>query len=57
MPSTSTDADVEEWQQGKSYTVGDRVKKYGVVYESIMDGNTIEPGTFGSEGAWKQITQ
>lgn len=57
MPSTPTDADVEEWRQGKSYAVGDKVKKYGVVYESIMDGNTIEPGTFGSDGAWKQITQ
>lgn len=57
LPSTSTDTDVEEWQQGKSYTTGDKVKKYGAVYESLMDGNTIEPGTFGSESAWKQITQ
>ena len=42
LPSTSTDTNVEEWQQGKSYTTGDKVKKYGAVYESLMDGNTIE---------------
>ena len=37
--------------------MGDKVNKYGVVYESIMDGNSIEPGTFGNESACNQITQ
>lgn len=41
---------------GKTYAKGDRVTKYGQVYESLMDGNTIEPGTLGSESAWKQLT-
>lgn len=47
---------VSEWVSGKSYAKGDRVTKYGQVYESLMDGNSIEPGTFGSESAWKQLT-
>ena len=45
-----------EWVSGKSYAKGNRVTKYGSVYESLMDDNTIEPGTFGSESAWKQLT-
>lgn len=54
LPSTAIDA--PEWVGGKPYAKGDRVKKYGSVYESLTDGNTIEPGTFGSESAWKQLT-
>lgn len=34
---------------------GDRVTKYGAVYESLLDGNTLETGTFGSEGAWAVV--
>lgn len=49
-------AEAQEWVSGKSYAKGDRVTKYGQAYESLMDGNTIEPGTFGSDGAWKQLT-
>lgn len=55
VPSASGDTPAE-WVSGKSYAKGDRVIKYGQVYESLMDGNTIEPGTFGSESAWKQLT-
>ena len=54
LPSTAVEA--PEWVGGKSYSKGDRVKKYGSVYESLMDGNTLEPGAFGSDGAWKQLT-
>ena len=45
-----------EWVSGHAYAKGDRVTKYGSAYESLMDGNTLEPGTFGSESAWKQLT-
>lgn len=54
-PSASGETPAE-WVSGKSYAKGDRVTKYGSVYESLMDDNTIEPGTFGSESAWKQLT-
>lgn len=56
VASTAGGESVPEWVSGKSYAKGDRVTKYGQVYESLMDGNTIEPGTFGSESAWKQLT-
>lgn len=26
------------------------------VYESLVDGNELEPGTFGSDSAWSQVT-
>ena len=55
VPSASGETPAE-WVSGKSYAKGDRVKKYGSVYESLMDGNTLEPGAFGSDGAWKQLT-
>lgn len=45
-------ADAPEWVGGKTYAKGDRVTKYGSVYESLVDGNTLEPGSFGSDGAW-----
>lgn len=56
VASTAGGADVTEWVGGKTYAKDDRVTKHGSVYESLMDGNTIEPGTFGSDGAWKQLT-
>lgn len=55
VPSASGDTPAE-WVSGKSYSKGDRVKKYGQTYESLMDANTLEPGAFGSESAWKQLT-
>lgn len=45
-----------EWVSGKSYAKGERVTKYGQVYESTMDANTLEPGSFGSDGAWTLVT-
>ena len=54
LPSTAIDA--PDWERGRVYATGDCVKKYGSTYESLMDDNTIEPGTFGSDGAWKQLT-
>ena len=54
LPTGGVEA--KEWVSGKSYAKGDRVTKYGSAYESLMDGNTLEPGTFGSESAWKQLT-
>lgn len=44
-----------EWVSGKSYAKGERVTKYGQVYESTMDANTLEPGSFGSDGAWTLV--
>ena len=45
-----------EWVSGKAYAKGERVTKYGQVYESTMDANTLEPGSFGSDGAWTLVT-
>lgn len=55
VPSASGDAPAE-WVSGKSYARGDRVTKYGQTYESLMDGNTLEPGVVGSDSAWKKLT-
>ncbi|WP_373575233.1 carbohydrate-binding protein [Collinsella aerofaciens] len=52
VPSTGVGEEVAEWVSGKTYAKGDRVTKYGSVYESLVDGNTLEPGSFGSDGAW-----
>ena len=45
-----------EWVSGHTYNKGERVTKYGQVYESLVDSNELEPGTFGSESAWSQVT-
>ena len=55
MPSASGDTPAE-WVSGKSYAKGDRVTKYGQVYESTMDANTLEPGVVGSDSAWTLVT-
>ena len=46
-----------EWENGHSYNQGDRVTRRGNIYESTMDSNIYEPGVFGSESCWTQITQ
>lgn len=51
----STGGDAAEWVSGKSYSKGDRVTRYGKVYESLVDKNTTEPGVFGSESAWSVV--
>ena len=56
LPS-STGGTVSEWESGHIYNKGDRVMKYGSVYESAIDSNTYEPGVVGSDSAWIQITQ
>ena len=56
LPSSSGET-APDWESGHIYNKGDRVTKYGNVYESTMDSNTYEPGIFGSESAWTQITQ
>lgn len=56
LPS-STGGSVSEWESGHIYNKGDRVMKYGSVYESAIDSNTYEPGVVGSDSAWIQITQ
>lgn len=53
---TSTGVDAPEWVAGEAYPKGARVTKYGQVYESLVDGNELEPGTFGSDSAWSQVT-
>lgn len=50
-----TGEDVAEWASGRSYAKGDRVTKYGQVYESLTDSNTLEPGVFGSDSAWSLV--
>lgn len=56
MASTAGGADAPEWVGGKTYAKGDRVTKYGSVYESLIDGNTLEPGAFGSDSAWSIVS-
>lgn len=55
VPAADGTETVSEWQSGKSYAKGDRVLKYGQVYESLMDSNTLEPGAFGSDSAWSLV--
>lgn len=54
VPAPAGEA-IAEWASGKSYAKGDRVTRYGQVYESLMDSNTLEPGVFGSEAAWSLV--
>ena len=54
VPAPTGEA-VAEWVSGKTYAKGDRVLKYGQVYESLMDANTLEPGSFGSDSAWSLV--
>lgn len=56
VASTAGGADAPEWVGGKTYAKGDRVTKYGSVYESLIDGNTLEPGAFGSDSAWSIVS-
>lgn len=48
---------VADWESGHIYNKGDRVTRRGNIYESTMDSNIYEPGVFGSESYWTQITQ
>lgn len=56
LPSSSGET-APEWESGHIYNEGDRVTKYGNIYESNINSNTYEPGVVGSESAWTQITQ
>ena len=55
VPAADGTETVSEWQSGKAYAKGDRVMKYGQVYESLMDSNTLEPGVVGSDSAWSLV--
>ena len=54
VPASTGEA-VAEWVSGKTYAKGDRVKKYGQTYESLVDSNTWEPGVTGSESLWCEV--
>lgn len=56
MASAAGGESAPEWVGGKTYAKGDRVTKYGSVYESLIDGNTLEPGAFGSDSAWSIVS-
>ena len=56
LPSSSGET-APEWENGHIYNQGDRVTRRGNIYESTMDSNIYEPGVFGSESCWTQITQ
>lgn len=56
LPSSSGET-APEWENGHSYNQGDRVTRRGNIYESTMDSNIYEPGVFGSESCWTQITK
>lgn len=49
---------IPEWEQPNStngYSTGDKVKRNGVTYESLVDNNVWEPGAVGTEALWKEI--
>ena len=51
-------SEVPDWVQPDStnpYSVGDRVRHSGDIWESIVDGNVWEPGTEGTDSLWKLI--
>lgn len=51
-------SEVQEWQQPEStngYSRGDRVIYNGIIYESVIDNNTWEPGIVGTESLWEVI--
>ena len=56
LPSSSGET-APEWENGHSYNKGDRVTRRGNIYESTMNSNIYEPGVFGSESCWTQITK
>lgn len=51
---------IQEWEQPDStngYSIGDKVTRNGVTYESLVDNNVWEPGTTGTELLWKVVTE
>lgn len=51
---------IPEWEQPDStngYMTGDKVIHNGITYESLVDNNVWEPGTVGTETAWKVVTE
>ncbi|MDT4377270.1 hypothetical protein RO787_28550 [Blautia coccoides] len=51
---------VPEWEQPDStnpYSKGDKVLHNDKTWESLVDGNVWEPGTTGTEGLWKEVTE
>lgn len=50
------DGVIPEWQQPSgahdAYQIGDRVTHNGQVWESLVNGNTWEPGSPGAESLW-----
>lgn len=55
VPASDGGEDVAEWVSGKTYAKGDRVKKYGQTYESLVDSNAWEPGVTGSDSLWREV--
>lgn len=51
---------ITEWVQPDStngYSVGDKVTRNGVTYESLVDNNVWEPGATGTESLWKVVPE
>lgn len=49
---------IVEWVQPDStngYSIGHKVLRNGVAYESLVDDNVWEPGAIGSENLWKAV--
>lgn len=51
-------SEVPDWVQPDStnpYSVGDRLRHSGKIWESLVDGNVWEPGVEGTDSLWKLI--
>lgn len=51
---------IPEWEQPEStngYSINDKVKHNGKVWESLVDNNVWEPGVEGTEELWKELLE
>ena len=50
---------IPEWEQPDStnaYMIGDRVRHYDRIWESLINNNVWEPGVLGTETLWTEVT-
>lgn len=50
---------IPEWEKPDStnaYMIGDRVRHYDRIWESLINNNVWEPGVLGTETLWTEVT-
>ena len=51
---------IPDWEQPDStnaYMIGDRVRHYDRIWESLINNNVWEPGVLGTETLWTEVTE